>query len=554
MSNHSHTDHVRTGGSAATAPGSQAASVSTAVKHRGLLITGLIIAMLFGALDQTIVGTAMPRIVGELGGLAYMAWLTTAYMLTSTTVVPIAGKLADLLGRRVVYVSGLLIFMLGSALCGAAHTMDQLIIFRGFQGIGGGVMMPMAMVIVGDLFTGAQRARWQGVFGAIFGLASIVGPQIGGWIVDALNWRWVFYINLPIAVAAIVFISMGLHSHRREAKVRFDTGGIATMVIGVVSLLLALTFGGKDYPWGSWQILGLFALACVSLASFVAIEARAAEPILPLRLFRNRTFVMINGVGFLMSVGMFGSIIFIPLYLQGIVGISPSASGTAMTPMMLTMMLGSILGGRLILKIGVRAQTVAGMLIMAAGFLLLTRLSVDTKTLTVTGDMVLLGLGMGLVMPLLTIALQESFPKTELGVVTSSSQFFRQIGGTFGMTILGAVLNARSGSLLNDQLASLFKRTPASPVLNQLQSMAAHNAQGLYSSLLNPDALAKMPAVLRNTLVPVLKSSLVDSLHSVFWFGLVFIALGVVCALFLGQLRITDPRAANRPAPAQSDA
>ncbi|MCL6517981.1 MAG: MFS transporter [Alicyclobacillus sp.] len=506
--------------------------------------------MLFGALDQTIVGTAMPRIVGELGGLAYMAWLTTAYMLTSTTVVPIAGKLADLLGRRVVYITGLAIFMIGSALCGAAQTMDQLIFFRGFQGIGGGIMMPMAMVIIGDVFTGAQRAKWQGVFGAIFGLSSIVGPQIGGWIVDALSWRWVFYINLPIALAAIVFIAMGLHSHRRQERVRFDIGGIVTMVIGVVSLLLALTFGGKDYPWASWQILGLFAVAVASLTAFVLIEARAAEPIVPLWLFRNRTFVLVNGIGFLMSVGMFGSIMFIPLFLQGIIGISPSASGTAMTPMMLTVMVGSVIGGRLVLKIGVRTQTAIGMIIMAISFILLANLSVDAKTLTVTGCMVILGLGMGLVMPLLTIALQESFPKTQLGVVTSSSQFFRQIGGTFGMTILGAVLNARSSGLLSAQLDPLFQRLPANPMVAQLKSMIATNAQGLYSSLLSPTALAQMPAAIRNTLVPVLKSALVASLHSVFWFGLVFIVLGVVCALFLGKIRISDRRQA-RPAPSE---
>jgi EmrB/QacA subfamily drug resistance transporter len=521
------------------------------IKHRGILITGLIIAMLFGALDQTIVGTAMPRIVGELGGLAYMAWLTTAYMLTSTTVVPIAGKLADLLGRRVVYVTGLIIFMLGSALCGAAHTMNQLIFFRGFQGIGGGIMMPMAMVIIGDLFTGAERAKWQGVFGAIFGLSSIVGPQIGGWIVDALSWRWVFYINLPIAVIAIVFISMGLHSHRRTERVKFDIAGIVTMVVGVVSLLLALTFGGKDYPWASWQILGLFAIALVSLTAFVLIEARAAEPIVPLRLFRNRTFVLINGIGFLMSVGMFGSIMFIPLFLQGIIGISPSASGTAMTPMMLTVMAGSIVGGRLVTKIGVRTQTAIGMLIMAASFILLANLTVHTKTLAVTGCMVLLGIGMGLVMPLLTIALQESFPRTELGVVTSSSQFFRQIGGTFGMTILGAVLNARSSALLTAQLDPLLQRIPANPMVAQLKSMIETNAQGLYSSLLNPNALAQMPAAFKNTLVPVLKSALVESLHSVFWFGLVFILLGVVCSLFLGKIQISSRRRA-RPAPSEA--
>ncbi|MCL6632451.1 MAG: MFS transporter [Alicyclobacillus herbarius] len=515
-----------------------------------MLITGLIIAMLFGALDQTIVGTAMPRIVGDLGGLAYMTWLTTAYMLTSTTVVPIAGKLADLLGRRLVYVAGLILFMIGSALCGMAQTMNELILFRGFQGIGGGIMMPMAMVIIGDLFTGSERAKWQGVFGAIFGLSSIVGPQIGGWIVDALNWRWVFYINLPIALLAVIFISLGLSGHERHGKVQFDLGGIFTLIVGVVSLLLALTFGGKDAPWTSGEILGLFALALVSLGAFIWMETKVAEPILPMRLFHNRTFVLINGVGFLMSVGMFGSIMFIPLFLQGIIGVSPSASGTAMTPMMFTVMIGSIVGGRLVVKIGVRAQTLAGMLVMAVAFGLLTQLTVHTSSLTVSLFMVILGLGMGLVMPLLTIALQETFPKQELGVVTSSSQFFRQIGGTFGMTILGAVLNARSSTLLQDQLAPFLQHAGGNPMLQQLQSMIKTNAQGLYSSLLSPTAMSKMPAAVKTQILPVLKSSLVDSLHSVFLWGLVFVLLGTVCALFLGRIRISNTRA-PRPKPAR---
>lgn len=515
--------------------------------HRGMLIAGLVIAMLFGALDQTIVGTAMPRIVGDLGGLSLMTWLTTAYMLTSTTVVPIAGKLADLLGRKVVYLTGIIIFCIGSALCGMAQSMDQLIFFRGFQGLGGGIMMPMAMIIIGDLFSGKERAKWQGIFGAIFGLSSVIGPQIGGWLVDALNWRWVFYINLPIAVIAAVFIAMGLHSHVRKGKVSFDIWGIFTMIVGVVSLLLALTFGGKDYAWTSWQILGLFALALVSLISFGIVETKVAEPILPIHLFKSRTFTMINGVGFLMAVGMFGSIMFVPLFLQGIIGISPSASGTAMTPMMVTMIIGSILGGRLVLKIGVRPQLFVGMVIMGVGFWLLSGLSLTTSGFTVASYMVVLGLGMGFVMPILTIALQESFPKSQLGVVTSSSQFFRQIGGTFGMTILGAVLNARSDTLLTSQLSPVVAHMPSSPMLTNFMTMVHTNAQGLYSSLLSPAALAKFPAAFAKVIVPILKSSMVDSLHSVFNFGMIFIILGTILSLFVGRIRISDRKKQENP-------
>lgn len=520
------------------------------IRHRAMLITGLIIAMLFGALDGTIVGTAMPRIVGELGDLSLMTWLTTAYMLTSTTIVPIAGKLADLLGRRMVYISGLVIFMVGSALCGMANNMTELIVYRGIQGIGGGIMMPMAMIVVGDLFTGKERAKWQGVFGALYGLASVIGPQIGGFIVDNLNWRWVFYINLPVGILATVFIALGLVKHSAKDRVKFDVAGMFTMTVGVVSLLLALTFGGNQYDWASWQIISLFAAAIIFLALFVWIESKAEEPILPIHFFKNRTFTVLNGIGFLMSVGMFGAIMFVPLFMQGIVGVSATQSGTIMTPMMITMIVGSILGGQIVYKIGVKPQLTLGMVIMALGLGLLGTMDTDTTKWTATLYMIVLGLGVGLVMPILTVALQESFSKSELGVVTSSSQFFRAIGGTFGMTILGAIMNNRSSHLLQDRLMPKLQALPeqAKGMVQQLTHMIHDDPQGLYSALLNPKALAKMPAPFKETLIPILKQSLVDALQSVFMFGLVFVACGVVLVFLLNNIKLTDHRRAMKAA------
>ncbi|NEW08163.1 MFS transporter [Paenibacillus sp. SYP-B3998] len=498
--------------------------------------------MLFGALDGTIVGTAMPRIVGEFGGLGLMAWLTTAYMLTSTVVVPIAGKLADLIGRRVIYVTGLVIFIGASALCGMAQNMTELIWFRGLQGIGGGIMMPMAMIIIGDLFTGKQRAKWQGVFGAIFGLSTVVGPQVGGWIVDSLNWRWVFYINLPVGILAVILIAIALPKHKAVGHVKIDVPGILTMIIGVVSLLLALTFGGKDYAWSSWQIISLFVLAVVSLVSFVFIESRAKEPILPVRLFKSRIFTTINGIGFLMSVGMFGAIMFVPLFMQGIVGISASESGTVMTPMMITMIVASIVSGQFIQKLGVRKQMFTGMIIMAVGFYLLSTMGIDTTKLLASSYMLILGLGMGLVMPILTLALQESFPKSELGVVTSSSQFFRQIGGTFGMTILGSVMNHKSSVLLEQNLTPVVKQLPeqANEMATGLTNMIHTNPQGLYSSLLSPETLAKMPKEFVEHMLPILKDALVTSLHQVFVIGLAFVLLGALLTFFIGNIKLSD--------------
>jgi EmrB/QacA subfamily drug resistance transporter len=515
---------------------------SSTIRHRKILITGLIIAMLFGALDGTIVGTAMPRIVGELGGLSLMTWLTTAYMLTSTTIVPIAGKLADLLGRRVIYVTGLVIFMIGSALCGMANNMTELIIYRGLQGIGGGIMMPMAMIVIGDVFTGKERAKWQGVFGGLYGLASVIGPQVGGFIVDHLNWRWVFYINLPVGILATIFIAMGLSKYKAEGPVKFDVAGMFTMVVGVVSLLLALTFGGDKYEWTSWQIIALFAAALVFLTLFVFVERKAEEPILPMHLFKYRTFIVLNGIGFLMSVGMFGAIMFVPFFMQGVVGVSATQSGTIMTPMMITMIIGSIIGGRTVYKIGVKTQLFIGMVIMAAGFGLLSTMDVDTSEWTATLYMIILGLGMGLVMPILTLALQESFPKSELGVVTSSSQFFRAIGGTFGMTILGAVMNHRSSQLLDDRLMPMLRSLPvqAKGMVDRFAHMIHDDPQGLYSVLFSPEALEKIPPQMREAFVPILKHSLVDSLHSVFLFGLIFVIGGTVLVFGLKNIKLSD--------------
>ncbi|MBJ8027060.1 MDR family MFS transporter [Bacillus cereus group sp. N21] len=520
-------------------------------QNRKLLLIGLVIAMLFAALDGTIVGTAMPRIVGDLGGLSLMTWLTTAYMLTSTTVVPIAGKLADLLGRRNVYITGLIIFMVGSALCGMANGMTELIIFRGIQGLGGGIMMPMAMIIIGDMFTGKERAKWQGIFGALYGLASVIGPQVGGWIVDAVNWRWVFYINLPVGILATIFIAMGLKGHKQTGPIKIDIAGIFTMILGVVTLLLALTFGGKDYAWDSWQIIGLFALAIIGIVSFIIVETKAEEPILPMHFFKNRTFTLLNAIGFFMSIGMFGAIMFVPFFMQGIVGVSAAESGTIMTPMMITMIVMSIIGGQLVLKVGVKPQIITGMLIMAGGFWLLTTMDMHTTKLIATSYMMIIGLGMGLVMPTLTLALQESFPKKDLGVVTSSSQFFRQIGGTFGITILGSIMNNTSGTTLTNKLVPVLDTFPveAGQMVTKFKDMIHTDPQSLYSMLFSPEALKQMPEAFSNSIVPILKTSLVDSLHSVFLTGLVFIVVGAVFTIFLQKIKLSNrKKGAEEPA------
>ncbi|MHB1407356.1 MAG: MDR family MFS transporter [Desulfitobacteriaceae bacterium] len=509
--------------------------------RRKILLVGLLIALLFASLDQTIVGTAMPRVVADLQGLDIFVWVTTAYMLSSTTVVPIAGKLADIFGRRIMYILGIFIFMLGSALAGQAQSMTELILSRGLQGLGGGIMMPMAMTIVGDMFPPSQRGKWQGVMGAVFGLSSIIGPTIGGWIVDHASWRWVFYINLPVGILAAVFIFFGLSGENyRKDKVSIDYAGALTLIIGSGSLLLGLSLGGKDYPWGSWQIISLFAAAVIFIASFVFLEKRAEDPILNFNLFRNRVFTGVNIVGFFMGFGMFGAIMFLPLFLQGVIGVSATRSGNSMIPMMAAMMMTSIIAGKLITKIRFRTQLAAGMSIMSIGFYLLSTLTADSTTLTAMSYIVVLGIGMGLVMPTLTIAVQSVFPPAQRGVVTSATIFFRSIGSTIGMTILGVVMNHRSIGTLQNDFIPVVQKIPgmqSGPFASMFQK-AQSDPQSLFNMLLSPETLKKIPEQLQQILLPPLKTALADSLHLVFLVAMGIVLVGIVASLTVGDARI----------------
>lgn len=519
-------------------------------QRRKILIVGLLLGMFFASLDQTIVGTAMPRVVSDLQGLDIFVWVTTAYMLSSTTVVPIAGKLADIFGRRIMYVLGIGIFMLGSALSGQAHSMTALILSRALQGIGGGVMMPMAMTIVGDIFPPAQRGKWQGLMGALFGLSSIVGPTIGGWIVDHSSWRWVFYINIPVGILAAATIFIGL-SGEKQAKAKenlaIDYAGVITLILGVVPLLLGLSLGGKDYSWSSWQILSLFLTALIFLVSFIFIERKAQDPILNLHLFKNRVFTSVNLVGFLMGFGMFGAITFLPLYLQGVLGVSATSSGNTMIPMMAAMMITSILGGKLVTRIQFRTQFALGMSIMAIGFYLMSTMNVNTSQGTAIMNIVVLGLGMGLVMPTLTIAVQSVFPPAERGVVTAATQFFRSIGSTLGMTILGVVMNHYSGSYLKSDFIPAVQGLPntqAGPLASML-AKADTDPQGLFNILLSPDTLGNIPQQLQQVMMPPLKLALASSLHYVFLVAMGIVFIGIVVSLLMGNARIereTSPK------------
>lgn len=508
---------------------------------RTLLLAGLFLGMFFSSLDQTVVGTAMPRIIGQLGGLSIMTWVTTAYMLSSTTIVPIAGKLADLFGRRMIYIIGIIIFMVGSALCGLSQNMTELIIFRGIQGIGGGIMMPMSMTIIGDIFPPDKRGKMQGIMGGVFGLSSVVGPSIGGYIVDHTSWHWIFYINLPIGVIAAIAIFNGLKNEKRlKDKVVIDYPGVITLIIGVVSLLLSLSLGGKEYAWASWQIIGLFILSVISLVSFVLIENKAEEPILSMELFKNRTFTVTNIIGFLMGLGMFGSMMFLPLFLQGVIGVSAIQSGNTMIPMMFSMITASIIGGRIISKVSFRTMFATGMTFMALAFYLLSTISINTSLLTVTLYIVIMGIGMGTIMPTLTIAVQSAFPAAQRGVATSSTQFFRSIGGTLGITVLGAVMNLHSAKLLERDFFPKVQNIPAlqSGPIGEMIGKAHTNPQGLFNILLSHDSLKNIPEALQQIMILPIKTSLQSSIHLVFLVTMSIAIAGIFISFLLGNARI----------------
>ena len=524
--------------------------------NRTLALIGLFLGMIFSSLDQTIVGTAMPTIIGKLGGFSLLTWVTTSYLLASTAVIPIIGKLADILGRRAVYLAGFAIFIVGSALCGMAHTMMQLVIFRGIQGIGGGTLMPMSLVVIGDLFTGEQRAKFQGLIGAVFGFTAIVGPQVGGWIVGHMDWRWVFYVNLPFGLIAAATLSVGMsratdiHSNRK-----IDYFGAVLSAASVVCLLLALTFGGKDYPWRSWEIYSLFGGFAGFAALFCWQESRVEEPILPLSFFKNRVFSAANGVGFFMGLGMFGAIMFIPLFMQAVVGTNATQAGSVLTPMMMTMIVTSVIGGRAVLKLGFRPLLVVGMTVMAGGFFLMSTMGIDTTRATAIAFMGVTGLGMGFVMPTLTLAMQEAFPAHQRGVATSASTFFRSIGATVGVASLGAVLNNRSSHLLSTSLLPTLKAMAANPQLPVASKASvalmiheiAHDPLTLYRMLLSKEAIAKMDPRMAQGIIAPVKLALAQSLHSVFLVGMGVLVVGGTMAIFMGKAGVKRAGAAAPP-------
>src|SRR2546425_4969832 len=412
-----------------------------------LTMIGVLLVMLLAALDQTIVSTAMPRIIADLQGFDRYPWVRTAYMLTSTVMVPIYGKLSDLFGRKVIFITGVVLFLVGSALSGAAQSMNMLIAFRAFQGLGAGALLPIAIAVVGDLFTPRERGKWQGVTGAVFGISSIIGPVVGGWLTEYASWRWIFYVNLPIGIVALLVLIFLMPPLRRGAtQVSIDYIGAALLIIGTVPLLLGFTWAGTQYAWLSPPIIDLFVLAVVALVAFVLYEAwlerRKGQPIIEPSLFKNSIFTVSTIVTVVFSMGLFGSIFFIPLFIQGVIGTSISNSGLIMTPLTLTSVFGSILAGQLVSRFGrYKWIAITGMVISIGGSLLLLRLGLQSTNNDVLITMLVMGFGMGTGMALYSLIVQNALP-TKIGQATATLTFFRSIGGTIALAAMGSILTA----------------------------------------------------------------------------------------------------------------
>jgi EmrB/QacA subfamily drug resistance transporter len=463
-----------------------------------VVMLGLLLAMMLAMLDNMIVGTAMPKIVGELGGLSKLSWVVTAYVLGVSVSTPIWGKLGDLYGRKRVFLTSIFLFILGSMLSGAAGEfawlndqvgpMTQLILFRAFQGLGAGGLMVGAFALIGDLIAPRDRGKYQGMMGGIMALSMIAGPLVGGLITDHASWRWIFYMNIPIAGAALFILITFLHLPRRRTEHKIDWVGAALLGIGITAVVLITTWGGKDYAWDSKTIIGLGVLAVASLTGFVFVERHVAEPILPLALFKNPNFSLVSGIGFLVGFGLFGAVSFLPLYMQTVQGASATNSGLLLLPMMGGVMITSIVVGRIITSTGrYRIFPIAGGVIMLVAMLLLTRLGVDTGKVESTLYMIVLGVGMGFMMQTTLLISQNSVELKDMGVASSTATFARSIGGSFGVALFGAVFTDRMkediGASLGPQAATMVDQGGGAFAPGQLEQLAPPVKAGLLHAI-----------------------------------------------------------------------
>ncbi|WP_419994583.1 DHA2 family efflux MFS transporter permease subunit [Streptomyces boninensis] len=485
----------------------------TILLSMGALLSGMLLA----ALDQTIVATALPTIVSDLGGMKHLSWVVTAYMLAATAGTPLWGKLGDQYGRKKLFQTAIVIFLVGSALCGIAQNMPQLIGFRALQGLGGGGLMVLSMAIVGDIVPPRDRGRYQGLFGAVFGATSVLGPLLGGLFTEHLNWRWVFYINLPIGLVALVIIAAVLHIPRRTDPHRIDYLGTLLIASVATCLVLLTSLGGNTWGWASPQIIGLAVLGVVFLAAFIWAETKAAEPVIPLKLFRIRTFTLCSVIGFVVGFAMFGSMTYLPTFLQVVHGVTPTMSGVHMLPMVAGVLIASTGSGQLISRTGRwKVFPVLGTAITAFGLLLLHRLTETTGTWEMSAYFFVFGFGLGLVMQVLVLAVQNAVGYEDLGVATSGATFFRSIGASFGVAVFGTIFTNRLADKLTAALGGA-QQLPGGVDVADLEA--------------DPRAIAKLPPEVRDEALHAYSTSITD----VFLYAVPVVALAFIISWFIKE-------------------
>ena len=483
-------------------------------------------------LTSTIVSTAAPTIVDELHGLDLYAWIFTSYMLASSVTVPVVGKLSDLFGRRPFYIGGLLFFLVGSALSGLSQNMTELILARAVTGLGGGAMMALSATTIGDIFSPRERGRWMGLIMSVFGLGSIVGPLVGGFITDHLGWRWVFYVNIPLGLIALAMLGLTLPRLGRPGRVRVDWLGIAFLVAGVVPILVALTWAGITYPWGSVQVIGLFAIGALMLLFFAAWENHAAEPVLTLHLFENRAFTVAVVLSFLVGVALFSTLTFLPLYAQGVLGESAQNAGLVLAPLMIGFVIGSLVGGQITTRTGrYKVLTVIGMGTGVVGIWLLSGLGVNSSWSQVVPAMVVTGTGVGAVFPTLSVVVQSAFPYRMLGTANAARQFFNNLGAVVGVPVTATIVI----ETLKNELPSHLPPGSAS----RLGNLATTGAQGLIAGQ-TPAGLSQqlggLPAPVAHQVLQAVRVSLATGINRGFLFGFALAVLGLVATLFLPEI------------------
>ncbi len=486
-------------------------------RTRKFIMIGLGLGLLVSSLDQTVVGTSLPKIVGDLGGMNMFAWLFTAYMLGEALAIPVAGKMSDRYGRKPVFLAGMGLFLAGSILAGMSNSMDMLIACRAIQGVGGGAIMPVAMATVADLYAPTERGKIQGMMGGIFAIASVIGPFLGGFIVDNLDWRWVFYVNLPVGLLAIAVTSMKFPNQVSDTTKRIDYTGMAAMAATLTPALLVMTWGGSTYSWGSAEIIGMTILSIVSLIAFILNEKRAEDPILPLHLFKEPIFTL-GSVGLLiMSMGLFGVIAFLPMFLQAVIGMSATSSGETLIPLMIGVMITILASGFLLKRTGYKIWLLIGPPLSAFGLYMLSTLHAGSSQTDAIVYLILVGMGLGAVMSNYMVAAQNVMGKKEMGVVTSSMTLFRSIGGTIGVTILGAIVNQR-------MVDELGRNLPA----GAMSSLPTTDVNSIGGLLMSP-AASTIPG-------PILESirlSLSNSITYMFLIGAVIVLLALVTSIFV---------------------